>query len=110
VVQRKTEKSRLKRGVGRIYLWCKRNRHRPIDWQHRMLGLKVRGHDAYYGITGNYRSLALFRAGVERAWRKWLGRRSHAQKDTWAWFHGVTAVYPLPAPRIVHSAVRAANP
>lgn len=110
VVKRKTEKSRLKRGIRAIYLWCKRNRHRPISWQHWMLGLKLRGHDAYYGITGNYRSLALFRDGVERAWRKWLGRRSHAQKGTWAWFRSVKAVYPLPAPRIVHSVYRVAKP
>lgn len=109
VVQRKTEKSRLKRGIRRIYQWCKRVRHEPIVWQHRMLCWKLQGHDAYYGITGNMRSLELFRHGVNRAWKTWLSRRSHAQSKSWAWFNRVLATYPLPAARIVHSVYRAAK-
>jgi hypothetical protein len=110
VVKRKTEKARLKRAIRTIYLWCKRHRHLPIDRQHWTLCQKVRGHDAYYGLTGNNRSLELFRHGVNRAWKKWLCRRSRAQPKAWAWFSRVLAAYPLPYPRIVHSAYRAAKP
>jgi RNA-directed DNA polymerase len=111
VVKRKTEKSRLKRAIRRIHLWCKRHRHMEIGMQHRTLCRKLRGHDAYYGITGNNRSLELFRHGVNRAWKRWLCRRSRgAQKKNWAWFERVTARYPLPYPRIVHSIYRAAKP
>jgi RNA-directed DNA polymerase len=110
VVKRKTEKSRLKRAIRKIYLWCKRNRHREVAEQHRILGMKVRGHDAYYGITGNYYSLVSFRLGVVRAWKKWLSRRSHANPSTWEWFNRVWKRYPLPPARIVHSVYRAANP
>jgi group II intron reverse transcriptase/maturase len=110
VVKRKTEESRLHRAIRKIYLWCKRNRHLKIAAQHKILCWKLRGHDAYYGITGNSRSLKLFRHGVHRAWKKWLCRRSRAQKNTWDWFNIVLAVYPLPAPKIVHSIYRVAKP
>ncbi len=111
VVKRKTEKSRLKRAIRRIHLWCKRHRHMDIELQHKILCRKLRGHDAYYGITGNNRSLELFRNGVNRAWKRWLCRRSRgAQKKDWVWFGRLEARYPLPRPRIVHSIYRVAKP
>ena len=111
MVKRKTEKGRLKRAIRRVYLWCKRHRHMDIETQHKILCRKLRGHDAYYGITGNNRSLELFRHGVNRAWKRWLCRRSRgAQKKNWAWFDRVTARYRLPCPKIVHSIYRAAKP
>jgi hypothetical protein len=38
--------------------------------QHKMLVAKVRGHYAYFGITGNSRALVRFGYEVRRAWRK----------------------------------------
>jgi group II intron reverse transcriptase/maturase len=110
VVQRKTAKSSLTRAVRKIHMWCKRNRHLKIAVQHKALCRKLQGHDAYYGITGNARSLTEFRKVVERAWKKWLCRRSHANSDAWEWFHQVKRRYPLPPVRVVHSIYRVANP
>ena len=61
VVKRKTEQSRFSRARHRIAMWCRANRHLPIKEQHAMLTLKLRGHYAYYGITGNARALSTFR-------------------------------------------------
>ena len=36
-----------------IAQWCRIHRHQPIAEQHRTLSQKLRGHYAYYGITGN---------------------------------------------------------
>lgn len=110
VVMRKTEKSRLKRAIRRIYLWCKRNRHLKIARQHQILCQKLVGHDAYYGITGNARALGLFRHGVRRAWKTWLCRRSRAQAKSWEWFNRMLESYPLPPVCVVHSIYRVANP
>lgn len=41
-------------------------RHRPVAEQHRVLSRKLRGHYAYYGITGNTDALTRFRHEVER--------------------------------------------
>ena len=102
VVKRKTAKDRLSRALKRVGQWCRRNRHWRVADQHWELNRKLRGHYAYYGVTGNARSLSCFRRQVERLWRKWLGRRSHAGHRDWDAFRRLLARYPLATPRIVH--------
>jgi RNA-directed DNA polymerase len=103
VVKRKTASSRFGRALHRIAVWCKVNRHLPIVDQHRALSAKLRGHDAYYGITGNGRMLGLLRFEVARVWRKWLGRRSRKAGLTWDEMNAILRRHPLPAARVVHS-------
>lgn len=79
-IQRKTMKSRFTRGVLAIKLWCRFNRHKPLQEQYQMLCQKVRGHYAYYGISGNSESLRRFRFVVECVWVKWLKRRSQRHR------------------------------
>jgi group II intron reverse transcriptase/maturase len=53
VVKRKTAVKRLSRARHRLNAWCRSHRHAPVAWQHQQLMQKLRGHYAYYGITGN---------------------------------------------------------
>jgi RNA-directed DNA polymerase len=103
VVQRRTSRSRLGRAFGKIADWCRQHRHLPLGEQHRTLEQKLRGHFAYYGITGNMDALRRFRAGVIERWRKWLGRRRRGGWLSWSRMEGLLAQYPLPAARVVHS-------
>lgn len=108
VVQRKTAKDRLQRAVKRADEWCRTSRHAEVKWQHWMLSLKIRGHYAYYGITGNMCQLRRFLAAVERRWFYWLARRTQAHRGmTWARFSAILGHCSLPPPRIVHSALAA---
>jgi hypothetical protein len=102
-VKRKTEKGRFARALKRITEWCRRNRHRPLSEQQRILSWKLNGHYAYYGISGNIRCLQSFLYQVMRTWRKWLMRRSRGQYISWEHFLRLFHRYPLPAARIVHS-------
>ena len=79
VVKRRTAPSRLRRALTTIAQWCRLNRHRPIPEQHQTLGQKLRGHFAYYGITGNSEALRRFRDAVTRTWRNWLSRRTRGR-------------------------------
>ncbi len=111
VVKRKTAASRFGRVVKRIAQWCRLHRHQPVAEQHRALSQKLRGHDAYYGLTGNYRMLDRLRYVVERVWRFWLSRRGAGPPLPWDRFRLLLARFPLPAARVVHSVYgRAANP
>ena len=103
VVQRKTARTRFSRAVRQLGDWCRQHRHLPVAVQQQTLSRKLRGHDAYYGITGNGRALARFRHEVRRQWRKWLNRRSHAARLSWAAFARLVTRYPLPPVRVVHS-------
>lgn len=103
VVLRKTESSRFTRALKKIAEWCKRNRHKPLGEQQRALAQKLRGHYAYYGITGNFRCLNSFLWEVQTVWRKWLERRTRGHRLTWERFSRLLQRYPLPAARVVHS-------
>jgi RNA-directed DNA polymerase len=110
VVKRKTAKDRLSQTLRRISMWCRVNRHLPIRMQHAALTRKLRGHDAYYGITGNHRALQVLRRWVTRTWRKWLSRRSWKGKMNWDRMNRLLEMFPLPPARVVHSIYRVANP
>ena len=110
VVKRKTASSRFSRALRRISAWTRDNRHLPIETQHRALCRKLRGHDAYYGITGNGRMLVKLRHEVERCWRKWLSRRSRKAKLTWEQMTALLKRYPLAPARVVHSVYRTREP
>jgi RNA-directed DNA polymerase len=106
VVKRKTAQGRLSRALRMIAQWCRLNRHQPIAAQHQTLVQKLRGHFAYYGITGNGLALQRFRDGVVRIWRKWLARRRRRGSLSWAVFTRLLKRYMLPAAVVVHSVYR----
>jgi group II intron reverse transcriptase/maturase len=111
VVKRQTAPSRLVRAIRTIAHWLRWNRHQPIAEQHQALWHKLRGHFAYFGITGNSDALRRFRDAVARLWRKWLSRRQAGPPLSWAAFQRLLKQYPLPPAVAVHSVCRpVANP
>jgi group II intron reverse transcriptase/maturase len=110
VVQEKTMKSRLRRALRRISMWCQENRHLPVKEQSEALSQKLKGHYSYYGVTGNYRALTKLYDRVKRIWHKWLGRRSN-RPLYWDRMAAILKAFPLARPRVVHSVYpRVANP
>jgi group II intron reverse transcriptase/maturase len=109
-VQRRTMKARFARALRAVTEWCRRYRHLDVGVQAKALGQKLRGHYAYYGITGNIRSLSNFFGQVSLIWWKWLQRRSQrARMSLEAFNKNILERHPLPKPRIVHSALRSAK-
>jgi RNA-directed DNA polymerase len=109
VVKRRTASSRFHRAVKKIAWWLRMHRHEPVAAQHQTLWQKLRGHFAYYGITGNYEGLSRFRYTVVRLWRKWLQRRKRGGFISWAQFQRLLERYPLPPAVVVHSVYRRAS-
>jgi hypothetical protein len=97
---------RFSRAIRRIKEWCREHRHDPIEEQHRVLSQKLRGHDAYYGVTGNGRALDKLRQATQRIWFKWLSRRSQRSREPWAWMQALLKRFPLPPARVIHSVYR----
>jgi hypothetical protein len=76
VIKRRTATGRLSRALAAVRLWCRTFRHRPLTEPHGALIQKLRGPDAYDGITGNDEAVARFQREVRRAWHQWVGRRA----------------------------------
>jgi RNA-directed DNA polymerase len=108
VVKRKTSKSRFNRGLTALAQWLRKARHSDLADQHRTLSQKLRGHFAYYGITGNAEALKRFRYEAVRLWRKWLSRRNRDGPMPWDRMNRLLKHYPLPAAIVVHSVYRQA--
>ena len=64
--------------------------------------MMVRGHYAYYGISGNIKRLRWYAYQVVRIWEKWLSRRDRRRRLHWDRLNDLIARHPLPAARIVH--------
>ncbi len=105
-VQRKTAASRLQRAAEAVDEWCKAHRHLRVLQQHRTLCAKLRGHCAYYGITGNSWALQQFRSLMLRSWRRWLDHRSQRARMTWGRFRRLLERHPLPSAIAIHSVYR----
>lgn len=103
IIKKKTMGKRLNRFVKSIWQWCRFNRHEPLEKQHKMLCLKLRGHYQYYAVNHNSHSLHAARHHSWRTWRYWLSKRSGKGVISWSNFERVICKkFPLPHPRILH--------
>jgi hypothetical protein len=63
----------------------------------------MRGHYAYYGISGNSRRIRWFACQIVVLWKKWLARR-HRGGGAFPWtrLNAILKRHPLPPARIVY--------
>ena len=99
-VGRKTEKSRLRRTMANLRELMRDMRHWSLKDQVCRLNQSLRGHYAYYGLAGNWRSLHRVYRFVERYWHEMLCSRSWAATLTWEVFHRLRDLFPLQRPTI----------
>jgi group II intron reverse transcriptase/maturase len=107
-MKKKTSSKKMRKSLKDMHEWCKKYRHKSVEWQHRKMCQKLQGHDAYYGVTGNYNALAEFRHHAIHIWQHWLNRRSR-KRDGMGWkrFHILLiSKFQIPLPRIVHKAIK----
>jgi RNA-directed DNA polymerase len=103
VVQQVTAKDRFARSMKAFNQQCRFMRHWSVRDQHQKLCRMLRGHFAYFGISGNSKRLGNLRYWVTGCWRKWLSRRSTKSNIPWVTFKLILLRFPLPPARIVHS-------
>jgi len=103
VIRRQTARKRFGRSLKAIGQWCRKNRHEPLREQVMTLGLKLKGHFGYYGLSGNFAALKRFRWEVIRVWRKWLARRGDPRGMSWERMNRLLKFFYLPDARVMHS-------
>ena len=99
VVKRRTMAKRFRRGLQQLRECCQAHRHAPLGEQWRTLSQKLRGHFAYYGITGNYTSIPRFHWFATKIAKRSLDRRSQRGYLPWDKFKRLLGRYPLPTAR-----------
>jgi hypothetical protein len=96
----KTRCARLRRAIKAVADWCRGHRHLAVKEQHAALTRRIQGHYNYFGVSGNFRSLFRLFTEVEKAWFKWLRRRSQKNGLNGEKYNKLLERLPLPRPRI----------
>jgi RNA-directed DNA polymerase len=96
-----TAKNRYARALAAVTAWCPINRHQPIPDQQAHLITMMRGHFAYYGITGNFRRMRWYVDQVEDL-AKVVVAVDRGSRLLWSRFTALLKRHPLPTARIVH--------
>lgn len=103
LVGRKTEAKRFRKKLKEVKTWLKKKRNElTLSEIWKTVASKLRGHYQYYGISGNFRSIAKYYQCVKDLACKWLNRRSQRRSFNRKRFAEYLKKYPLPKPRIVH--------
>lgn len=100
-VRRKTDKKRMKRKLKAIKQQLKRCMHVHVDVQGAWLKMVLTGHNRYYGVPGNIKSLYQFRFAIVGLWRRILRRRGQKRRTTWESIRSLANRW-LPKPMCYH--------
>ncbi len=103
-VGRRTSRKKFTAKLKELRGWIREvsNRASPGQWWPKLCA-KLVGHIRYYGVSGNYSSVARFRYLAARAVFKWLNRRSQRRSYNWEEFLRYLEKHPLPQVRIYHN-------
>jgi hypothetical protein len=99
-VGRKTEKSRLRRSIGKLQDKMREIRHWKVEEQIVCINRILRGHYNYYGMGGNSQSLAKLYYIARRFLRKMLSSRCSKGFVTWELFERIMKKHPILRPYI----------
>lgn len=100
MVGRKTEKTRLNRGIKKITDKMREIRHAPIKEQVIKINQILRGHYNYYGMGGNLKSLYKIYNKAENYFKKMLSSRSWKGNVNWDKYREIKEKFPLLRPKI----------
>lgn len=103
---RRTSRSRFRKSLADFTQWCKKYRNLRISKLFAILNAKLRGYYNYYGVIGNYRSLAEYWGKVKSILFKWLNRRSQRKSYNWRGFLELLTHFQIIKPRITEKKCR----
>jgi len=100
-IGRKTISKRMSAKLKLYKQWLRSNRTLPTREIMRTTANKLRGHFAYYGVSGNGESISNFAYEVRMILFKWLGRRGKRKSLNFEKFDLLLKRFPLPSARIM---------
>ena len=103
VLKRRTARKKYRASLASFQDWCRTHCRMPKGKFFALLNAKLRGYYNYYGIRGNYESLADFYYHVKRMVFRQLNRRSQRRSYHWQGFAELIKVFHLQKPRLCHS-------
>lgn len=100
-VGRKSTSKRITAKLKLFKEWIRSHRTLPTAKIMEIAANKLRGHYAYYGVTGNSKGISSYYYHVKLLLFKWLGRRGKRYSLSFEKFNLLLERFPLPTPRIL---------
>jgi group II intron reverse transcriptase/maturase len=101
-IKRRTARKKYRAALASFQEWCRKHCRLPKAVLFAKLNAKLRGYYQYYGIRGNFESLADFYYHALRLLFRALNRRSQRRSYNWKGFAELIKVFKLARPRICH--------
>jgi len=101
-VNKRTARKSLRNSLTRFKQWCKENRHRHLPDLFKVLNAKLRGYFNYFGVRGNFPSLATFYYEAIRFLWRYLNQRSQRKSYNWEGYKQLLAQFDVVKPHIVN--------
>ena len=101
-VNKRTARKSLRKSLTSFKQWCKENRHRHLPDLFKTLNAKLRGYYNYFGVQGNYPSIAWFYYQAIRYLWRYLNQRSQRKSYNWEGFKQLLAQFGVVKPHIVN--------
>lgn len=102
VIKRRTARKKYRASLASFQDGCRKHCRRPKAILFAKLNAKLRGYYPYYGIRGNFESLADLYYQAKRLLFRTLNRRSQRRSYNWKGFEALIKVFRLQRPRICH--------
>jgi RNA-directed DNA polymerase len=99
----RTARTKYRAALANFQAWCREHCRMRKDKFFAALNAKLRGYYNYYGIRGNFDSIADFFYQVTRMLYRLLNSRSQRRSYNWEGFAKLIKVFKLQRPRICHS-------
>ena len=103
VIKHRTARKKYRAALAGFQAWCREHCRMRKEKFFAALNAKLRGYYNYYGIRGNFESIADFFYQVTRMLFRLLNCRSQRRSYNWKGFSKLIKVFKLQRPRICHS-------
>jgi group II intron reverse transcriptase/maturase len=99
-LRKRTSRKRHRNSIRNFGEWCRKNINLRMTDFFSKLNAKLRGYYHYYGVIGNFKSLASFYYRAMKILFKRLNRRSQRKSYTWMGFNELLKYFRIEKPRI----------
>ena len=96
----RTARKKLQKSLANFTEWCRKPRNLRLRILFERLNAKLQGYYHYYGVKGNFSSLAECDNRARHILRTWLHRRSQRRRLNGPGFNALLAHFHVPRPRI----------
>ena len=102
IIKKRTIPKKMDKSIEKFTQWCRTIFSMKLKDIFKKLNIKLQGYYNYYGLIGNYKSIAKFFYRITKILFKWLRKKSYKRRLNWGKYNRWTEIYGVCKPRIIY--------